>query len=518
LGEGWEEFMFQFLNPIWFFGAAALVIPVLIHLWNIRPGKVLKVGSISLINAASRKSSRSFKLLDVPLFILRCLLLLLLATLLALPVWQKKLQAAKIKGWVLFPKETFRATYKKFKPQIDSLTKAGYEFHYFNSGFAKSDLKLILLNAKDSIKAPLPDASTPPPDYWNLARELNNQVSSTLPVYIFTQNQATHFAGSKPQVALNLKWQTYTPADSVSTFIHQAWFTPLGDIRVVQGNATPIGIRYTYSNVKPDGGNAAYNITTANGRAQINLPNSKQPPVEVDATTQSMVIYTDNYTTDAGYLKAALQAVGQFGQHKFSLKIVSNAAMISANTTWLFWLSDKTISTSVVQKAQNLLVYERGKPANVSSWLSNGGPFAAALPANEKVNLFKLIASNNKYIPVWQDGFGHPVLGLQQQGKTQVYHYYSRFNPAWNDLVWSDSFPAWLLKLTTPATTNTPGQDKRVLSTQQYMPEIISEPHTAAATKPFENKSLGRYFWLALIIIFAAERWLAHRTLKTTTT
>ena len=97
--------MFQFLNPIWFFGAAALLIPVLIHLWNIRSGKVLKVGSISLINAASRKSSRSFKLLDIPLFILRCLLLFILALLLALPVWQKKIEAAKVKGWVLFPKE-----------------------------------------------------------------------------------------------------------------------------------------------------------------------------------------------------------------------------------------------------------------------------------------------------------------------------------------------------------------------------------------------------------------------------
>src|SRR3954464_3767664 len=97
----------MFLNLIWLFAIAAVVIPVAIHLWNIRPGKVLKVGSISLIDPASRKSSRSFKLLDIPLFILRCLLLLALALLLSMPVWQKKLQAAKVKGWVLVPKESF---------------------------------------------------------------------------------------------------------------------------------------------------------------------------------------------------------------------------------------------------------------------------------------------------------------------------------------------------------------------------------------------------------------------------
>jgi UDP-N-acetylglucosamine:LPS N-acetylglucosamine transferase len=57
------------------FALAALSIPVIIHLWNIRPGKTLKVGSISLITEASKSTKRSFKLLDILLLIIRCLLL-----------------------------------------------------------------------------------------------------------------------------------------------------------------------------------------------------------------------------------------------------------------------------------------------------------------------------------------------------------------------------------------------------------------------------------------------------------
>jgi len=509
--------MFQFLNPIWFFGAAALLIPVLLHLWNIRSGKVLKVGSISLIDAASRKSSRSFKLLDIPLFLLRCLLLLLLALLLALPVWQKKTEAAKVKGWVLFPKETFTSTYQKFKPTIDSLTKTGYEFHYFNPGFTKSNLTQIFLNPKDSLKTPLPAPKAPEPNYWGLVKELNSKVPSTLPVYVFTPNQAAYFQGSKPQVALNLHWQTYTSADSIATYIQDAWFTPAGDVRVVQGTSKPSSTTYTYRNLRVnDRANATFAITTTDGKAQISLSGGKQEVITIDTAVQRLIIYADNNTTDATYLKAALQAVVQFNQRQSITKTVNNPSQIPENTSWLFWLSDKPLNTVASKSCKNIFTYQGGKSTTVNSWMSNAGQFATALPDQQKVNLYKTIASNQTYAPVWKDGFGNTLLGLQHSGAQHIYHYYSRFNPAWNNLVWSDAFPAWMLKLLNePSRLDTSPYDRRVLTAQQYLPQIITETHTAAATKPFENKSLARYFWLALIIVFAAERWLAHRTPKT---
>lgn len=500
----------QFLSPIWLFGAAAIIIPVLIHLWNIRPGKVLKVGSISLIDAASRKSSRSFKLLDVPLFILRCLLLVLLALLLALPVWQKKVHTAKVKGWILIPKESFTATYQKFKGSVDSLNKAGYEFHYFNNGFAKSNLKQILLNPKDSLKT---TAAPTPANYWNLIKDLDTKLASALPVYVFTPNQSQHFTGSKPQVALNLHWQTYTPADSVSNWIHDAWFTANGGIRVVQGTGKPLGTAYTYTNVQPnDKANPIYNINTADGKAQISLTGSKQSPVNIDANSKQVAIYTDNDLLDAGYLKAALQAVAQFSQRNISIKTVSTTNAIPANTDWLFWLSDKPVAG---HSAQNIFLYEKGKVVNTTGWMSNTTTFATALADDEKVEIFKQIDIDSPYQTVWHNGYSKPLLGLQQKGETRIYHFYSRFNPAWNNLVWSDAFPAWMLKLMAEPQKDISAYDKRTLSAQQYTPDVSTQTHAATTAKQVENKSLGRYFWLALILVFAAERWLAHRKPKT---
>jgi hypothetical protein len=512
--------LFQFLNPIWLFGAAALLIPVVIHLWNVRSGKVLKVGSISLIKAASRKSSRSFKLLDILLFVLRCLLLLLLALLLALPVWQKIVQAKKVKGWVLIPKENLAATYQKFKIRIDSLTKAGYAFHYFNSGFAKSNLQQILLHPKDSLSNSF-SAPQALPNYWNLAKQLNNSVDAKLPLYVFTPNQARYFGSTRPEVALNMIWQTYTPADSVANYIQEAWFTNTGSIRVVKGTSTPLGTTYMYNNIGAnETRNTAFTINTKNGKAEISLPDNKlQQAVIIDTAVQSIIIYAGNNTTDARYMEAALRAVSQFTQRNIRIKSVNSPNQIPAHTAWLFWLSDGAINNQTINNCQNILTYEKGRPTAVKSWISSGGRFSTALPDDAKVDLFRLISSKHNYEIVWRDGFGQPVLSRQPQNKTNIYHFYSRFNPSWNDLVWSESFPAWMLELiASQLKTDEDVYDRRVLSRQQCMPQIISGKHTLATTKSVENKSLDRYFWLALVIIFAAERWLAHRPSTNMTT
>ena len=66
--------MLQLLNPIWLFAIGGIVIPLIIHLWNIKKGKTLKVGSISLLGESSRQSAKSLKLIDLLLLFLRCLL------------------------------------------------------------------------------------------------------------------------------------------------------------------------------------------------------------------------------------------------------------------------------------------------------------------------------------------------------------------------------------------------------------------------------------------------------------
>jgi hypothetical protein len=479
----------QFLNPIWFFALAALSIPVIIHLWNVRPGKTLKVGSISLITEASKSTRRSFKLLDILLLILRCLLLALLALLLASPVWQKAASLQKAKGWLLIPKENLKETYTKFKPQIDSLNKAGYEFHYFNNGFAKNDLQKLL--ADSSLKD-----TTAKANYWTLIKALDRQTAAATPVCVFTPNSINHFKGSKPAVDLNLHWQTYAAADSVSKWIASASLTNSGTIKVTLGNSSPAGTYYTDQVLQNDGIQDV-SVSTQSGVPSVSLKSADQTAVPVDTSVMRIAIYTDKHAVDAGYLKAALSAAANFNGRKAVIKQYYNPAQIPAGQTWLFWLSEQAVS-GVAKNSKNIFRYEAGKAIDVNTWMEPG-----------HIKLAKLINLKTDEEAIWKDGFGKPVLGLN--GNT--YNFYSRFNPLWNDMVWNDDFPKLILKLINNKSVSVLQQhDKRILSIAQIQPGNVKENKTIASAKSTGQTDLSRYFWLLLLVVFIAERILSHKT------
>jgi len=82
----------NFLQPFMFWGALAIAIPVFIHFWHQKKGKELDWAAMQWLIDKSQQQSRGFRLDDLPLLIVRCLLLLLLVFLMAQPVleWFKK--------------------------------------------------------------------------------------------------------------------------------------------------------------------------------------------------------------------------------------------------------------------------------------------------------------------------------------------------------------------------------------------------------------------------------------------
>lgn len=479
-------------TPIWLFALAAVSIPIIIHLWNIKPGKTLKVGSISLFTASSPASSRSFKLLDILLLLLRCSLLVILAFLLAAPLWQQHVKATQAKGWLLLPRNDFKEAYQKFKPKIDSLTKAGYEFHLFETGFAKRDIKEF---KADTVKKP--DNL----NYWALLKQLAGKVSSATPIQLFTPNTLTHFKGDKPATNLNIKWRTYTPADSVASWPASAWLMTDGNIKVLQGSSTPSGTNYRYEDVK--GGSSQ--IMVDNGRPFVNYNNIKIP---VDTAINRIAIYTDKASVDANYLKAALQAIQQLTGRNTIIKLFNNANAIPANQSWIYWLSEKPVNTATIAKTKNLFAYKAGKVADVNSWLNNSEPYTIN-QGQSKVALYKTINTKATGNAVWTDGFGNSVL-TREQNSTIIYHFYSRFNPTWNDLVWSDEFPKWLLELTQSAIQNIGTNERRILSDAQLQPTFIAD-NSKTQIQPTNYTDLTHYLWLALVLLFITERWLATK-------
>ena len=420
----------NFLFPVWLFSIAAISIPVIIHLWNIRPGKTLKVGSIALIDTSSRKRSRSFNLMQLLLLLLRCLLLILVAIVLAMPYLKKQTASGKSKGWLLISKKDFQEAYQNYKPKIDSLIKAGYEFHYFNTGFQKTTIAQALtdtLNHKTGAGAL----------YWSLLQQLNLQLPATVPVYIITPNAISNFNGSKPGTALQLHWLTYTTKDSTSTWVQKAWFTDNKEVHIITGSSKPSGTVYHAESIKQNAiENSAYVIDISNGKPFIRIKNSRQKPIEIDTAALKIDIAASPNTPDAGYVKAALQSIGEFTQQ--NIRVSDYSGNSATKKGWLFWLTDKPLSKATMLSYNNILVYENGKVESINSTINTGD----ASSSERVIPLYKSVASKTYPGEIeWSNGYGNPVLTTELSGNTHIHHFYSRFNPGWNDLVWDAGFP-----------------------------------------------------------------------------
>jgi hypothetical protein len=482
----------QFLSPIWFLAFAALSVPVAIHLWNIRPGKTLKVGSISLITEASKITRRSFRLLDILLLALRCMLLAVAALFLASPAWQHYSSQQEVKGWLLIPKENLRETYLQFKPAVDSLTAAGYEFHFFDEDFAKGDIGKIL--ADTTLKDVADNRN-----YWALVNQLGVKAGVPKQVHVFTPNGMRHFRGSKPVVPLNLLWRSYTQKDSVSRWIASASLTNTGAIAATEAVSTPTGVAYNTHTIQGGGdGGRDLSVNVQNGQPMVTLKGTGQQPVTVDTSTMRIAVYTDKYQPDAKYLMAALSAAVHFGGKKAVVKAYRRATDIPERQTWLFWLSEQPV---VNINAANVFKYEAGKVSDVKSWIVTGD-----------VPLAKLTTSPKTFEPLWQDGYGRPVLALQRSGNINIYHFYTRFSPIWSDLVWHDAFPKMMLQLVNKTIGDLPAHyDKRVLSNAQLQPRLLSNNEGQLKIAQSVQTDISPYFWVLLLILFVAERLLAHQ-------
>lgn len=439
--------MFQLLQPIWLFVLAGVSVPIIIHLWNRQPGKTLKVGSITLVRENAVSYKKRIRLTEILLLLLRCLLLACIAIALAGLLWQGPANNAS-RGWVLMDRQQLSVTYKRFKPQIDSLLQAGLEFHYFEDGFKKERIDKALLQTDSS--------SIQPSSYRNVIAALNQQVNTQLPVYVFTDNYLRHFSGNRLPVSLNLHWVTYTPDSST---------------------------------MRP----------------------------HIDTAAMRVTIFTRAYSNDARYCKAALEAIQQFSKRNIVIKTATAVADIPGQQDWLFWLDDEM---PVANKgAKNMLLYAKGEMIKRTSYI-----LPAVEPSFAAVDLYRSIVEKDSaklfFDARWQDGYGHPILSVQQQNNSACYWLYTHIDPAWNDLPWSDNFPTILYQLLykdhLPKTWSDT-TDKTIIDHVQAMPDTMTSIELGIKPAIFVATKLAGLCWLMAFVLFFAERSLSFYHLKKNT-
>lgn len=410
-----------------------IAIPLLIHWWRTRQGKVLPIASIRFLNKDARAVATKRKLQEWLLLAIRCLLIILAATWLAKPVWNKRPAAKNVKGWILVPRNGITAVDKQFPGQIDSLIGAGYELHAFEKGFSG-------ISRKDSSSRT--EAGT---DYFNLLDAADRQLPQNQLLQLYTDDNLAFFNGDKPTINRPIKWQLYS--------------------------------------------------------------GTQKTPAIRDSLSVHILIYAGANEKDADYLAAALRALKQTVQSTLDITVIKNGSLAVTEANWLFWLSAEALPENI--RAENVLAYDSSRLLEQSSWMvaENG------LPGNQPA-LFRRNRYDGKATGsiLWRDGFGDPLL-WSIAGQRNRYLMATRFDPAWNDLVWSASFPEWMAfliagdkgkNLVAQANTAVQPNDLLRFPTGQKAGLLTSQP----------DSNFDSLIWIIFLLLFFSERIIAHRVHK----
>ena len=459
------------LYPIGLFALAGLVIPLIIHLWNVKQGKTLKIGSIALLGEAVPLSSRSYRIADWLLLLLRLLLITLIAFLLAEPYMRKAAGKGRQKGWLLIEKNTFSSVYAARKKSIDSLIKAGYELRNFDIGFSKINLKDTLI--KDSL------SHHETVSYLSLLRELNQRLPSGFPVLLYADQQLTKLSGVLPVVNFNLQWKTIGKADTLRN-----WTTVFA-LKNYEATSSPLLTTYS------------------------NIDSGKKAPLI------SVLLFKGTNTEDGDYVLAALGAIADFTKRRIEVKHWNPQYNSDLKYDVGFWLSDQPVTNSFLKNIKEdgrLFSYEKGKMLDVHSWIA----LQPGKTGNEPVvDLSKrVVATSDAGESIWNDGFGRPLLSLEKEKAPDHYHFYSRFKPQWTTLVWNEQFVKELMPIVLGNEGGASGFGFEAHPEDQRRgPDLFSQKQPSIKSAGMEQEGiqtpLNRFFWILALAVFLLERILS---------
>jgi hypothetical protein len=475
--------MLQFTAPIWLYTATAMALPLLIHLWNLRKGKRLKIGSLLLITQSIQPTARQLRITEWLLLLLRCLLILLLSLLLAGAYWQNKAGGKNQKGWVLVPKESINRIYPAFKAKIDSLLQAGYQLHAFNFPFET-------INTNNTEIAPVKSAS-----YWQRLAQLNNRLPAGFPVIVFSDGSLQYFTGNRPDISVALQWHTMS-ADNDYTGLVRA--TPSGTDSIRLRFFKTGAEKTVFTNVAVAANTPAPGIQIRQTDSGRMVQWQQQPAVLIDTNVLRITVYQKNPQQGARYIIAALEAIRPMLDQPLQVSQVKDAASIPENQDWVFWLSDEPLSN--INSNTNYFVYEKGDAINKNSQLITENNTSAG-PGS--LVIYKRVASDDGAEHIWTDGSGQPILARNDNNH---YRFYSRFDPSWNNLVWNAAFPELIFQLLQKAPDHSTTDLRQIDPVQLSFTSVAG---TEKTTSLADRTDLSAICWWLLLLCFVAERWLS---------
>ena len=462
----------QLLFPIGLFALSSLIVPILIHLWNVKQGKTLRIGSIALLGESSKLNSKSLKIHDWPLFLIRCLLIVVLSIILCYPFLLKKTEISNEKGWVLISRANLKQVYKDNKGSIDSLIAKGYKLHNFEFGFEK-------LKLKDTVNAFPVD--TPGIRTLSLLKQLNSVLIKGFPVVLYADKRLNQAGQTLPPLGIDLTWNA---TNSLGKQINRA---VKYESRTYIATLSPDYMRFD---------------------VQENTINSELTNIS---------IFQESESIDSKYLVSALRSIASYRNYKIAIKYATSPFQLR-DADLIFWLSSRVLPDNffeTLEKDAKVLMYAQGKVINLNSFLNlQTGSQSDADPRLYK----RVVADKYSGTAIWSDYQGSPVLTKESFRSHELYKLYSRFNQSWTNLVWQDQFVRSLVPIVSPEVSAYDdfgylniSEDQRLINTNEILKSERGNDKKVIQ-ESLVKEPLNHMFWILGFCLFCVERYISYRT------
>ena len=489
--------MIGFNLPLMFWAFAALLIPLLIHIFSRKPGPTLLVANIRDYTPSDSSRVRRILLEEPFLWLLRTVLLALLVLLLAQPWLSRPPAEEDLPGWVLLsPELPADPAFFQVQDEIQQLLDQGYELRMLGPDFPKTTLNSLQGQSVPSING------------WSLLKEAETRVPPGK-LHFYSTNRIVSFNGYRP--GFDIQWRS-VPSQAVNRWIESIWRDLDDQVRVTIGvsNAESCDFQTYTLNENDD----AFTIKQTEEGQTVCLsqtdafPLDDQVPIPTNQPILVTVVTHPERAQDQAYLKAAIQTAAPLNLVQTRFQTLPDMDLTNADI--IFYLAPGPLPEPLQNHLRDGALVIRDAPSeryDITTATINapGYTHSPALhrrtPAGEGQTL-------------WTDDQQIPLLQYTRQGKGRLIQFHSRFHPAWNNLVLNPLFPEWIFATLieeSPAIQSAaqPLSDFRCWSQALAQPPV---KEAKAPSIPVRKSDLSSWLWLLTALAFLGERFLSERT------
>ena len=316
----------NFLAPIYFWSLLGLAIPLLIHLWNRKKIKTIKIGSVQLLKESNPKQARSFRLNEWALLFLRMLLVGLLTLLLVGPVLNKLVSKAELTVII----EPGVLLNDKFSSVLDTL--AFSEIRLLQPG-------LPIYEKEEDID------SYSLPNYWQLAQEMEELTADS--IVVFTNALVSGIKGIRPSLSRRINWVLIPASETANNYLSAQ--KKEDSIQFLIAHTENQHLSITKENVS-----LSSNQIMVNERGDsISLLSAKSEKLLLDPESNYKVaiIFEDETAGTMQLCMASLKAMGEYLNQNIEIQsVINNEELPKINYDLVIYLNQKPIDIITKKK------------------------------------------------------------------------------------------------------------------------------------------------------------------------